>query len=84
MVKLVALYLCSNSCSKRSFLIANLISKISSHENGTSMDADRFVAAIKDILRFCTISFTKAVFETVFMGDLYDDSDYMILEFGIE
>ena len=40
--------------------------------------------AIKPILKMAAIEFTKAVFETKFMEQIYDDSHFKKLESGIE
>ena len=40
--------------------------------------------AVKPILRMAAIEFTKAVFETRFMEEIYDDSQFKKLESGIE
>ena len=40
----------------------------------TNMNPDQFVAAIRPILRTVAIDFTKAVFTTGYMDQLYNDS----------
>ena len=40
--------------------------------------------AIKPFLKMAAIEFTKAVFETKFMEEIYDDSQFKKLESGIE
>ena len=44
---------------------------------------DEFVPAIKPILRMAAIEFTKAVFDTKFMDEYYDDADFKKLENGV-
>ena len=48
------------------------------------MEAEKFVGAVRAILRMGAIEFTKAVFETKYMDTLYDDSHYKKLETGID
>ena len=74
MAKLVGLYICKNSISRRSYLIANLVAGEASET--TNMKPEEFVAAIKPILRVAAIDFTKAVFKTGFMDQLYSDTHY--------
>ena len=81
MAKLVGLYICKHGCSKRRYLIANLIAKETSDTE--MMEPNRFVDAIRPVLRMAAIEFTRAVFETQFMDQLYEDSDYNRLESGI-
>ena len=49
-----------------------------------TMQPDRFVRAVKSILCMAAIDFTKAVFATGYMENLYDASVYKKLEFGID
>ena len=83
MAKLVGMYICRHgSSSRRSYLIANYIARETS--SSSKMEPDKFVDAIRPILRMAAIEFTKAVFETKFMDTLYGDSHYKKLESGIE
>ena len=83
MAKLVGMYICKHGSSiKRSYLIANYVASETS--STTKMEPDKFVDAIRPILRMAAIEFTKSVFETKFMDALYDDSHYKTLESGIE
>ena len=83
MAKLIGMYICKHgSTSKRSYLIANYVASETS--STPKMEPDKFVDAIRPILRMAAIEFTKSVFETKFMGALYDDSHYKKLESGIE
>ena len=82
MAKLVGLYICKHSSSSRKqYLIANLVANESSDTK--TMEPDKFVDAIRPILRMAAIEFTKAVFETKFMEQLFDDSHFNKLESGI-
>ena len=73
--KLVGLFTCRHgSGKKRRYLIANLVANETTSTE--EMQADRFVDAIRPILRLAAIDFTRAVFETKFMDALYDDTHY--------
>ena len=83
MAKLVGMYICKHgSTNKRSYLIANYVASETS--STTQMEPDKFVDAIRPILRMAAVEFTKSVFETQYMGELYVDSQYKKLESGIE
>ena len=65
MVKLVGLYICKHGSTKlKIYLIGNLIANEASTTK--KMKPDKFVDAIKPILRMAAIEFSKAVFETGF------------------
>ena len=82
MAKLVGLYICKHSNSiRKQYLIANLVANESSDTE--TMEPYKFVDAIKLVLRMAAIEFTKAVFETQFMDQLFDDSHFNKLESGI-
>ena len=82
MAKLVGLYICKHGSSNRKqYLIANLVANETSDTE--TMEPGKFVDAIKLVLRMAAIEFTKAVFETHFMDQLYEVSDYKRLESGI-
>ena len=75
MAKLVGLYICKHGSSdRRRYLIANLVANQTSDTK--KMEPDKFVEAIRTILKMAAIEFTKAVFEAKFMDPLYDDSDF--------
>ena len=83
MAKLVGLYICKHSDTYRKrYLIANLVAKETSTTK--KMDPEKFVDAIRPILKMAAIDFTKAVFETKFMDQLYEESHFNKLESGIE
>ena len=83
MAKLVGLYICKHGSSNRQrYLIANHVAKEAS--TFKQIKPDEFVTAIKPIFKMAAIEFTRAIFETKFMDQLYEDSDYELLESGIE
>ena len=76
---MVGLFICKHGSSNRlRYLIANHVAKEAS--TFKKIKPDELVNAIKPILRMAAIEFTKAVFETKFMDEYYDDSDYKKLE----
>ena len=80
--KLVGLYICKQSSNTRRYLIANLVANEAI--SGGKMKPDKFARSIGSILKMAAIDFTKAVFQTGYMDDPYDDLAYKKLESGIE
>ena len=65
MLKLVGLYICKHGSTKlKIYRIGNLIANEASTTK--KMEPQKFVDAIKPILRMAAIEFSKAVFETGF------------------
>ena len=80
--KLVGLYICKQSKNTRSYLIANHVAKEAMR--GDKMQPDKLARSIGSILKIAAIDFTKAVLQTGYMDNPYDDSVYKKLESGIE
>ena len=74
MLKLVALYLCRQSSKERTYKVANLITGESN--NTQKIYSHKFQQGIKSVLKMAAISFSKAVYETKYMDDLYTELDY--------
>ena len=83
MAKLIGLYICRHKDSdRRRYILANLVAAETSATK--TMEPDKFVDAVKPILRMAAIQFSKAIFATGFMEKLYTDAHYNQLESGIQ